>query len=163
MGPGTTEDAAKPVLPRLQAPSQTCNARKFPRAFCVRCSFAGAVTVNMKSLAGDTPVGAHSFAVPVTEQLTPKRKSPNPSECGPATGAVIGPVKEPAVVLTPARLNAMLSFAPPRECKAKPDAAVRSMLKVYVVPTLVTVTVPQPPGSGQATPMLSWLITKTSA
>jgi hypothetical protein len=86
----------------------------------------------------------------VVEHLTPKRKLPRDPTIGPEVTWEMGPVNP--VLLTFAKLKATALLA---VRNVNPDAAVRSMVKAYVVPTLVTVTVPQPAGPPQLIPRLS--------
>jgi hypothetical protein len=89
----------------------------------------------------------------VVEHFTPKEKLPEAPSIGPEVIPEMGPVNP--VLLTFAKLKARASGVPGTLCNVSPDAAVRSTVKVYVVPTLVTVTVPQPFGPEQAMPRLS--------
>ena len=97
-------------------------------------------------------MGTHMSPGVVVEHLTPKRKLPRDPTIGPEVTWEMGPVNP--VLLTFAKLKATASgLAAVRN--VNPDAAVRSMVKAYVVPTLVTVTVPQPAGPPQLIPRLS--------
>jgi len=82
----------------------------------------------MNSFAGETPVGMQRSPAVVVEQVTPHKKFPKPSSIGPDVGDVMGPVNP--VVLTPGKLNAMVSDWPNVVCNTNPDAAVKSTTKV---------------------------------